>query len=272
MPPDRNKRVEAPLWLADAYQMSGEQIRLIAVDLIDEVKEMSSLGHSRRRERIASRLLGYQVVSWMLQPLAAEYLLKSLSIRDTGGFQRTHDLLKLLEALQPDVRDEIAEQGKQQGIDIPEFLAKHRWDFVEWRYPFEDWEDKGAFPATVEFDSVLAVLVEVCEPGETEDRAQAEATDVKPAELTLLRHIMLACRQEYPGSVQLPALHDRIADRDEDTILYHVRLLEGMRFVEVSEQHVGATEDAAPMPHSVRLSGWVAASAERMASEQSATD
>ena len=174
MQADRNKWVKTPKWLAEVYRMSGQQMRLTAVDLSNEVIEMSSLEYSRRHERPESRTRGYQVVSWMLQPLAVEYLLKSLSIRDPGGFPRTHDLLKLLEALEPKVQDEIAERGKLQGIAIPEFLARHRRDFVEWRYPFEDKEDKSAIPASVEFENELAVLVEVCEPGSPEARRMME--------------------------------------------------------------------------------------------------
>ena len=132
--------------------------------------EMSGLEDSRLNERPESRTLGYQVVAWMLQPLAAEYLLKSLSIRDAGGFSKTHDLLKLFESLDRRVQDELGEQGAQQGIAIPGFLAERCRDCVEWRYPFEDKEDPGAIPDPVGFDNVLAVLVGVCEPGSPQAR------------------------------------------------------------------------------------------------------
>ena len=87
--------------------MAGQQVRLTAVDLITELIEMSGLEYSRRRERPERRELGYLVASWMLQPLAAEYLLKSLSLRDADRFRKTHDLLKLLKALDRHIQDEI---------------------------------------------------------------------------------------------------------------------------------------------------------------------
>ena len=96
MQADRNKWVKMPKWLAEVYRMSGEQMRLTAVDLINEAIEMSGLEFSRRHERPECRNLGYQVVSWMLQPLAAEYPLKSLSITDASGFSGTHDPASVL--------------------------------------------------------------------------------------------------------------------------------------------------------------------------------
>ncbi len=167
MPPDQNNWVEMPNWLADAYRLAGEQLRLTAVDLITDVMKMSDREYWRRRERPEPRHLGYQIASWTMQALAAEYLLKSLSLRDAGRFRKSHDLLKLLKVLEQQVQDEIVGQGAQQGIAIPEFLEKYRKSFVEWRYPFED---MSAIPEPVEFDNVLAVLVGVCEPGSLQAR------------------------------------------------------------------------------------------------------
>ena len=123
MPPDQDKWGEMPKWLANVYRMAGQQMRLTAGDLITDVIKVSGLEDSRLSERPESRTLGYHVVAWMLQPLAAEYLLKSLSIRDAGGFSKTHDLLKLFESLDRSVQNELGEQGAQQGIAIPGFLA-----------------------------------------------------------------------------------------------------------------------------------------------------
>ena len=245
------------------YRMAGQQMRLTATDLIARVTEMSGRKQSERRE------LGYLISAWMLQALAAKYLLKGLSVRNVGRFIKSHDLLELLEALDCDTQAEIAEHGAQQDISVREFLDKHRNGFVDWRYPFEEMR---SVPEPIEFDSLLAALSEVCESGQPEDGAQPPASDVKPAELTILHHIILACRHEYPNSVELSILHDQLADRDEDTILYHVGLLETLRFVEVSEQETGEIQGVEPAPHSVRLSDWVAASADRLASQQSATD
>ena len=64
---------------------------------------------------------------------------------------------------------------------------------------------------------------------------------------TLLREIMLACLEQYPGWVQLSALENQFADRFENSILYHVRLLEEQGFVEVGQQLISAIQGAAPV-------------------------
>ncbi|MYC68992.1 MAG: HEPN domain-containing protein [Acidobacteriia bacterium] len=168
MPRDRDKWIEEPAWSWTAYLITGKEIRLTSVDLLGEVVEMSS---PERRERSEHRVHGYLISSWILQALAAEYLLKSLSIRDAGRFSKTHDLLQLFKALDLDTQAEIARQGAQEGIDIPELLKKHRSAVVEWRYPFEE---MSAIPEPQELDDVLAVLVGVCEPGSPQARRMME--------------------------------------------------------------------------------------------------
>ena len=113
----------------------------------------------------------------MLQAIAAEYLLKGLSIRDAGRFRKSHDLLQLLKALAPDTQAEIAAQGAREGIAVPEFLTKFRNAVVEWRYPFEE---MSAIPESKEFDDVLAVLVGVCEPGSPQARRMMEHLTAGP--------------------------------------------------------------------------------------------
>ena len=83
-------------------------MRLTDADLITEVIEMSGPKRRKRSARPAPRDLGYPVTSWMLQALSAECLLKGFSVRDAGRFRKTHDLLKLLETLDPDTQAEIA--------------------------------------------------------------------------------------------------------------------------------------------------------------------
>ena len=135
MPRERNKWIETPNWLWTVYLKTGKELRLTAVGLLEEVMERSS---PKRWERSKQRVHGYLSPSWMLRALAAEYLLKSLSIRDSGRIRKTHYLLQLLKALDPDTQAEIAGQATEQGIDIPEFLKTYRNSFVEWRYPIEE--------------------------------------------------------------------------------------------------------------------------------------
>ena len=107
--------------------------------------------------------VGYAYSESILQPLAAEYLLKGLSLRDKESFLMTHDLHKLYGELKPETQDEICRLGTAlEGADMPAFLRLHRNDFVDWRYPLEDlFREYSAS----RFDKALAVLEEVCRPG-----------------------------------------------------------------------------------------------------------
>ena len=98
----------------------------------------------------------------VLRSLATEYLLKSLSVRWTGGFCKTHDLRELFDMLDPKIQAEITEQGDRQGIKAPDILTKRRNAFVEWRYFIEGVEH---LQFGREVDLMLAALAEVCEPG-----------------------------------------------------------------------------------------------------------
>ena len=159
MPRDRNKWIETPPRVWAVYRSTGKEMRLTSVDHLERVIEMSGLKRWKRSER---RLHGHLFSSSFLQALAAEYLLKSLSIRDAGRYRKTHDLLQLLKALDRGTQAEIARQGAQEGVDVPEVLKKYRNAVVAWRYPLEE---MSATPEPKEFDDVLAVLVGVCEPG-----------------------------------------------------------------------------------------------------------
>lgn len=151
-------------------------MRVTSVDLLNKVIEMSgpeNLEHSEHRFQ------GYLFSWWMLQPIAADYLLKSLAIRDSGRFLKTHDLLRLLKVLKSETQAEIVRQGAQEGIDMPEFLQKYRHAVVDWRCPFEE---KSAIPEPTEFDDVLAVLVGVCEPGSPQARPMMEHPTAGPVD------------------------------------------------------------------------------------------
>lgn len=174
MPRDRNKWIESPTWVWTVYRSTGMEMRLTSIDLLEKVIEMSSW---KRREHSEPRLQGYLFSSWFLLALAAEYLQKSLSIRDAGRYRKTHDLLQLLKALDKDTQMEISRQGAQKEIDVPGVLKKFRNAVVEWRYPFEE---MSAIPEPLEFDDVLAVLVGVCEPGSPQARRMMEHLTAEP--------------------------------------------------------------------------------------------
>lgn len=174
MPRHRKKWIESPTWVWTVYRSTGMEMRLTYVDLLESVIEMSD---PNRRARSEHRVQGYLFSSWFLLALAAEYLLKSLSIRDAGRYRKTHDLLQLLKALDRDTQAEILRQEAQKGIDAPEAPKKYRNAVVEWRYPFEE---MSAIPEPLEFDEVLAVQVGVCEPGRPQARRMMKHLAAEP--------------------------------------------------------------------------------------------
>ena len=95
--------------------------------------------------------LGYLLSSVVLRSLSAETTLKALQMLTLGYFIKTHDLLKLFNRLQPDVRYDIGIVYQRcaqalstehptvinAGNSIENVLENHRFDFEEWRYVYE---------------------------------------------------------------------------------------------------------------------------------------
>ena len=125
-------------------------------------ERMEAMPDSHEPIKYSKRAFGHMISTIILRALAAEYLLKGLSVRRSGRFRKTHDLLKLLKVLDEPTRAGIVEQGDRQGIEALDILTKQRNAFVEWRYWTEGVERKR-FDRTV--DLMLAALAEVCEPG-----------------------------------------------------------------------------------------------------------
>ena len=76
--------------------VTAEQLWRAARDPQEQAETMPG---SRTPIIASSASWGYVLAAVILRPLAAEYLLKGLSLRTTGRFLKTHDLLKLFEAL-----------------------------------------------------------------------------------------------------------------------------------------------------------------------------
>lgn len=156
MPLKRNDWIEMPRDEAAMMLLTGEQLWRTARDLQEQAKRMPDF---RTPIIHTTRCWGYGFSAVILQPLAAEYLLKGLSLRKTGRYKKTHNLDQLYKALDPGTRAEIAEQGKQRGIAVPEFLNEHRNDFEDLRYPVEG---ISSTPSMDAFDKTLAALVAAC--------------------------------------------------------------------------------------------------------------
>ena len=139
--------------------VTGEQLERTARELQAEVEAMPD---ARTPIPSSSRAWGYAFTAIILRLLAAEYLLKGLSVRAAGEFKKIHDLVKLFKALDQDTQAEISEQEKKRGIAICAFLKERRNDFVNWRHPVEGISSTAS---TDTLDKTLAALVAVCPSG-----------------------------------------------------------------------------------------------------------
>ena len=125
-------------------------------------ERMQAMRDSHEFIKYSKRAFGHVISTIILRVLAAEYLLKGRSVRQSGSFRKTHDLLKLCKVLDEQTWAGIVEREDQQGIEALDLLTKHRNAFVEWRCCTEGVERKR-FDRRV--DLMLAALTEVCEPG-----------------------------------------------------------------------------------------------------------
>ena len=156
MPCDQEtwKKVPQKQW-AD-YCSVGKQLKRTAADLHSERLKMTGPDFVGTLQDPA---IGYMISATILQPLAAEYILKGLSVRERGMFRPIHNLQELYAVLSPATRARIAEIGRSQAdMDLPEFLKIHRNDFVTWRYPLEGIDREFSF---ARFDKALDVLIAV---------------------------------------------------------------------------------------------------------------
>ena len=130
MPGNLKVWIDRPKGDAEMLYMTSDQLWQATRDGYERAQGMPDAKDPIRR---TSRAWGYTLAADILRPFAAEYSLKGLSSRDVGRFKKTHNLLELFKALGRETRAEVAEQGTQQGVEVPEFLAEHSNVFSEWR-------------------------------------------------------------------------------------------------------------------------------------------
>ena len=71
--------------------------------------------------------------------LATECALKALSAKSTGTYLPIHNLVKLYEVLNDNVKRIVGSIAASQGVSSPlTILEIHRMNFVDWRYPPPD--------------------------------------------------------------------------------------------------------------------------------------
>lgn len=125
------KWIDLPKDRAPTFFEIAADIGQVAGDLLAKLRAIR--GRSLPPGRAISLII--------LQALAAEYVLKGLSVQEKGGHLQIHNLHRLYQALQPETQARIAELGRTRaGLDIPEFLKDHQNDFVDWRYVLEGGE------------------------------------------------------------------------------------------------------------------------------------
>ena len=92
-------------------------------------------------EVTATTLLGCVWATNIVAALAVEFTLKALLRKECGRYKHTHDLLELYEAL-PDAVQALLENefSRLSSGSLCALLAKHREDFVRWRYLDRDVE------------------------------------------------------------------------------------------------------------------------------------
>ena len=130
---DRKNPTKSPNVGAWMHFATGQQLWGTATKPHKKRTEMTVTDDTHPND---DRLWGYLLTVTLLQPLAAEYSLKGLSVLKTDQFRPTHDPLDLYEALAPETREHLAEDGEAcGGLDIPAFLKAHRNEFVDLRYP-----------------------------------------------------------------------------------------------------------------------------------------
>ena len=108
-----DKWIDLPKDRAPTFFEIAADMRQLAGDLLAKLRAIR--GQSLPPGRAISLII--------LQVLAAEYILKGLSVQEKGGHLQIHNLHRLYQALQPETQARIAELGRARaGLDIPEFF------------------------------------------------------------------------------------------------------------------------------------------------------
>ncbi len=82
-------------------------------------------------------------------------MLKAIGFRQSGSFERTHNLSKLYQALDGKAKEYIERLADSHGVASPKrVLKRHRNNFVEWRHPAGTSQNT----TLLDLDKVLEVL------------------------------------------------------------------------------------------------------------------
>lgn len=142
------KWIDLPKERAPTFFEIAADMRQLAGDLLARLQAIR--GRSLPPGRAISLII--------LQALAAEYILKGLSVQEKGGHLQIHNLHKLYQGLQQETQDRIAEIGRTRAdLDISKFLKDHQNDFVDWRYVLEGGDrETNPFDSDKALDALIA--------------------------------------------------------------------------------------------------------------------
>ena len=111
------------------FQITADGLEQIAQDILNQ----PNMAPAETKKAVS-----YMMSVPVLRALATECALKALSAKSTREFKRTHDLVKLYNNLNNDVKRVVTSIADNQGVLPPlTILENHRTDFVDWRYPFK---------------------------------------------------------------------------------------------------------------------------------------
>ena len=127
-------------------------------------KIVAKHGESISVPLFGEQMMGYFCSAVILRALATELALKALSLAKRMTYRKGndgHDLLLLFKDLDGGTKDLIAILESIHGVaPIPGILARHRKDFLDWRYLAED---RSPSTGLLALDKALAVLLNVAE-------------------------------------------------------------------------------------------------------------
>ncbi len=108
--------------------------------------------------------------SFILTALAAEYGLKALLVRETGGHRRTHDLATLYRALPAESKSQLMQRHPANDADkaFPEVLELHRHDFEAWRY-FDDSHLADLRHTSTDLQLAVCTILDIASPPDEKD-------------------------------------------------------------------------------------------------------
>ncbi len=143
---------------ADVTIAQAIGLRRVAADLTCDFRDFLSPHGSFDGSQVA----GYAIAAPILRALAAELALKAISVKSTGTRLGCHNLVRLFDALDEDMRSRIDQRGEPMLLStnwpsVRSILADHQNDFTDWRYLGE--KPRDLKPSGEDLHAALDILI-----------------------------------------------------------------------------------------------------------------